>query len=372
MQNIGIGIQPELRQRLYEKAIKTHTPLCGAFELTPRCNMNCRMCFIRMSEDEMKSVGRERTAKEWIELAKKAKDAGMLILSLTGGEPLIRKDFKEIYTELSKMGFVISMNTNGILITSDIIDLFKQYPPSILHISLYGDNDETYEKLCRYPGGFTKVTKNIDALIEAGIKVGINATLNPMNVECLEGIYGFAKSRNLKVAPEIYMFPPVRNDNRETTVRFTPKQAGEVTYKCHKLGKDDMAFKIHLWKLRKDLEFKPDVMECKAFEGQHLDCVAGRAMFWVTWDGKMTPCGMMNAPVTYPFDKDFNECWKYINEETGKLLLPSACSSCSNRKACTVCGALCMAEGEGDCSKKPEYLCGLTEEYVRLCLETDI
>ena len=113
--------QPQLRRFLYQKAAKNKIPISGTFELTPRCNMNCRMCYIRMSEEEMRVRGREYTASEWIEMGKICREQGMLFLLLTGGEPFLRADFKEIYLELSKMGFVISINSNATMITDCLL-----------------------------------------------------------------------------------------------------------------------------------------------------------------------------------------------------------------------------------------------------------
>ena len=97
-------MQPQLRKYIYQKAARDRTPVSGTFELTPRCNMNCRMCYIRMSEEEMNARGREYTADEWIRMGRVCAQRGMLFLLFTGGEPFLRKDFRKIYTELKKLG----------------------------------------------------------------------------------------------------------------------------------------------------------------------------------------------------------------------------------------------------------------------------
>ena len=80
-------VQAQLRKYLYQKAAHNKVPLSGTFELTPRCNMNCRMCYIRMSEAEMRARGREYTAEEWIEMGKACAKEGMLFL-LPSARPL--------------------------------------------------------------------------------------------------------------------------------------------------------------------------------------------------------------------------------------------------------------------------------------------
>ena len=84
-------------------------PFSGSFELTPRCNMNCKMCYIRMTEKEMAQVGQELTVEEWLRIARESVAEGMTMLLLTGGEPILYKGFRELYLQLRKMGLFISI-----------------------------------------------------------------------------------------------------------------------------------------------------------------------------------------------------------------------------------------------------------------------
>ena len=79
-------------------------PLAGNFELTARCNFNCKMCYVHLTAEEQQRRGRELTADQWLAIAEQARSRGMLFLLLTGGEPLIRTDFRYLLTELKKMG----------------------------------------------------------------------------------------------------------------------------------------------------------------------------------------------------------------------------------------------------------------------------
>ena len=100
----------------------------------------------------------------------------MLFLLLTGGEPLIRKDFRYLLTELKKMGLLVSVNSNGSLIDRDWLDFFRHEPPFRFNITLYGGSEETYERLCGRPM-FGRVTENIRALRQLGIGVKLNASM---------------------------------------------------------------------------------------------------------------------------------------------------------------------------------------------------
>ena len=214
MAMVNIPVEPPVTEYLHAKASRLHIPLSGTFELTPVCNMNCKMCYVRMSRAEQEAVHPLRTAEEWLELGKNARDRGMLYLLLTGGEPFLRPDFREILSGLHQMGLLITINSNGTLIDEETVEWLKESPPVRINITLYGASDETYEILCGNPEGFTQVTKAIRLLKEAGITVKINCSLTPYNAGDLEKIFAFCKEEQLIIQATSYMFPPIASGRR--------------------------------------------------------------------------------------------------------------------------------------------------------------
>lgn len=137
-----------------QKARQQHIPITGALELLPLCNMNCDMCYVRLSRSEMECQGQLRTVDEWILLAQQMQKAGTLFLLLTGGEPLLFPDFKTLYLELRNMGMILTINTNGTLLGESWADFFAEYRPRRINITLYGADAASYNRLCHYPQGF--------------------------------------------------------------------------------------------------------------------------------------------------------------------------------------------------------------------------
>ena len=84
-------IQPQIMKYLFSKAGKEKVPLSAAFEISPECNMNCKMCYVKMTTKEMEKVGRKRTVEEWLDIAKQAQKLGLLHILLTGGEPFTKR-----------------------------------------------------------------------------------------------------------------------------------------------------------------------------------------------------------------------------------------------------------------------------------------
>lgn len=366
----------QISRFLYAKSAHMRHPVSGTFELTPRCNMNCRMCYIRMTEEEMRTRGREITAREWIDMGKQCVDAGLLFLLFTGGEPFLRKDFKEIYTEIAKMGVLPSINSNGTMINKENTIWLSKNCPTRVNVTLYGGSNETYGRLCRNPKGFDQATEGILRLQDAGIPVSLNASFTRDNARDMDAIYEFATRHDLKVRATSYMFPPMRSakegaiDADMANVRFSPEEAGEMmarALQC-KLGPEAYCKAVEAARNGK-IEF-PDVDEdCGRSPEEQMGCSAGKSAFWITWDGRMTPCGMMNIPEVHPFETGFANAWEKLYHETDKIFLPPACKECTIRESCMVCGAVALAEGEGDTSRKPEYLCRMTEAYLKTLMQ---
>ena len=174
METQSAPMQPQLRKYFYQKAAAMRTPISGTFELTPLCNMNCRMCYIRMTPEEMHQRGQLITADDWIEMGRACAEQGMLFLLITGGEPFLRKDFRYIYTELKKLGLMIAINSNATLIDEQTVAWLREDPPVKINVTLYGGSNDTYARLCGHPTGFDAATRAVDMLLEAGIMVNIN------------------------------------------------------------------------------------------------------------------------------------------------------------------------------------------------------
>ena len=138
--DITLGVE----QKLFAKAVNNRLPIYGNLELTALCNMNCDMCFVRLSPQEMKSRGRLRTVDEYIRLVDEMREAGVLFIQLTGGEPLLYPGFKQIYLHLLESGFVVTVNSNGTLIDDEWSDFFAAHPPRRINITLYGADPKTY------------------------------------------------------------------------------------------------------------------------------------------------------------------------------------------------------------------------------------
>lgn len=352
---------------LFAKAGEKGIPLSGTFELTSRCNLDCRMCYIHKRANDKKALQQEKTAAQWLKLAEECCRAGTLLLLLTGGEPLLRSDFKEIYTGCRHLGMMVSVNSNATLMDDAMVDFFVKEPPARVNITLYGASAETYGTLCGDPTAYERTVKAILSLKEAGVLVKINFSVTPYNFRDAEKVYAFTKEHNLELQAATYMFPPVRacEQGHCAAQRMTPVESAEAQLIYDRFRFEPDVLKSRWKDMLNGVQVSDPDKECQELPTERIRCRAGNSTFWVTWDGKLRPCGMMVEPSVDLEPGKFTECWQKIRVAREDILVPSKCTRCEVRNACDQCPASCYAE-TGTFTKVPEYMCEKTKAYLKM------
>lgn len=350
---------------LFQRASKNRIPLEGTFELSPVCNFSCGMCYIRRTAKELEREGKKLiTWKQWLGLAKECKKEGMLYLLLTGGEPFLYPNFRELYRRIHEMGIVIKINTNGTMIDYETVEWLKEAAPGRINITLYGTSPETYRKVCGRADGYERAKNAILMLKQAGIPVVINASMIPENAPDMERIIAFGREQEIHVRMSTYMFPPVRRGCPDADARFTPEQAAQMYLrKCRCMLEGEQYGKMlerHLNKIEQC--FASEESGENAYE--YMRCRAGRSTFWVSWEGVMTACGMFPFPVEkHPFEEPFADCWREITDKVRTTKVMQACRDCKMTELCHPCAAQLYSEtgGVDDC---PPYMREMTEKII--------
>ena len=355
-----MAFSSKMKKTIMKEATKQRVLIGTSFELLPVCNFNCRMCYIRMDMEQVRQNGGLKTYEEWIELAKELREAGVLFLLLTGGEVFLYPHFRELYEALYDMGFVITINTNGTLINEEIVQWLKQRLPKCVSISLYGASDETYEALCGRKGMFTRVDRAAKLLMENGIRIEFKTILSPLNAHDLEACWTYVRNMGVFYETDPYAFPPSRKLVEEQIVRFTPEETAECRFVNNRLTQSGEDY------VRNIVGYLIKYEETKNLPGNDLygfTCGATRSSCWITWQGHMTPCAMLEAPYTLPFEQGFLPAWEELKRVCDEILMSSDCSHCDKREVCTTCPAANFAES-GSFQKKSEYHCRMTEKTL--------
>lgn len=353
---------------LFKKAGAQGIPLSGTFELTSRCNLDCRMCYIHRRANDRAALAGELTAAQWLALAQECQRAGTLLLLLTGGEPFLRPDFREIYTGCRRLGLMVSINSNATRIDADTVRFLAADPPSRINITLYGACPETYGALCGDPSAYERTIRAVIALQQAGVLVKLNFSVTPYNRQDAWAVYGFAKEHGLPLQVGTYMFPPVRacEQGHFQADRLTAEQSAreQLIYDSFRFSEEELCRRCEARLAGIRVE-DPD-RECQELPTERINCRAGSSAFWVTWDGQLRPCGIMTEPSVRLQERRFPEAWRAIRAAREKIMVPPKCTACTLRHACELCAAMCYAE-TGSFTGVPAYLC----ERTRISLELE-
>lgn len=355
-----------VERMLLERAKHTHTPANGSIELLPLCNMNCDMCYVRLSRREMERRGRLRTADEWLEIGRQMQKSGVLFLLLTGGEPLLFPDFRKLYLGLKELGMILTINTNGTLIDEEMAAFFGKHKPRRINITLYGTNEKTYADLCHYPGGFEKTLRGIRLLREQGVDVKIGGSLAKANREDLAQLLEIGGKLDIPVRVDTYMLPATRERERpyDMQARLDPLEAAKARIYAlkHEMGPD-----MFVQYAAQSIWLADHPQPEKERPG-HMACMAGQCSFTINWQGEMRPCVILTEPAVSVFEVGFENAWKYLVEETDKILLNPKCGVCQVRHMCRTCAASALLE-TGSYDGVPDYMCRYAEESLRLLRE---
>lgn len=347
-------------------AAQRHIPLGATFEITARCNLRCKMCYCRVDSGSLKSLGRELTAKEWITLGEETARAGTLDLLITGGEPLIRPDFPEIYMALNEMGFIVTLYTNGTLITPQLYKLFSKYPPTATSVTLYGACPETYKKICGKAEAFEETIHGLEILANIPTSLEVRTTFIQDNMSELDALRAIANRYTKRFAINTNVFKPIRGSVTLPSIveccRLTPIQAVDL------LNSNIAYYEKHTDKgiaIEKNMETDAH-LDTREFgyslPPEIITCLAAKSVYWITWDGKMLPCGSFSSPYTLPLTEGFVSAWNRLPGLFFNINLPQECQTCEFANGgCPNCPANLQAEtGYLDCIAP--YICESTRE----------
>lgn len=355
-----------ISEYLYQKASANKVPLNGTFELSPVCNLACKMCYVRRTPKQLQQQGKQLIHWEkWLDLARQCREAGTLYLLLTGGEPFLYPGFRELYTRLHQMGFLIAINTNATLIDRETVDWLKQAAPYRLNVTLYGASPETYRRICGQADGFERTIAALRMMKEAGLRVIINASMIPENQEDLEAIFAIGKELGLYVRMSTYMFPPMRREKESGDSRFAPEESAQMylrRLRCQNTREEcEQMMRIQIQRTAQLSGAEDDW----GSDVEYMRCRAGRSTFWVNWEGYMTACGMLDFPRReQPFLDSFSDCWSRLTDAVRTTPVLQGCAGCRKREVCRPCVAMIYGE-TGRVDEKAPYLCRLADEVLR-------
>jgi radical SAM protein with 4Fe4S-binding SPASM domain len=336
----------EFIREFNRRSAELRIPISGSLDLTYCCNLRCIHCYLGETSLRQRSPRHEMNTRQILSVIDEIADAGCLFLLLTGGEPLLREDFPEVYRHAKQRGLVTTVFTNGTLMSDRVLDLFEDFPPRMLEISLYGATAPTYEAITGVPGSYEKCLTGVRRLLERNITVRLKTILMTINRDEFFDIENVAKRFGVAFRFDAALFPCLDGNISPLNLRVSPQEAVEKEF-----SDQDRAEK---WRRYAEKSRGPLPNE------DLYNCGAGRTGFHIDPYGNLQPCLMAND-IAYDLSKgSFLTGWDDVvgRVREKKAGAASACNRCEKRPLCGFCPPFAKLENgaEDRCS---EYLCSL-------------
>jgi len=335
-------------------------------ELTERCNNNCIHCYINLPVDDIKAKEKELKTDEIKEILKEAASLGCLQVRLTGGEPLLREDFEELYLFARRLGLKVLVFTNATLLTAHLVGIFARIPPlEKIEISLYGMKRKSYEAVTRVPGSFDAAWRGINLLLEKRVPFVVKSALLPPNKEEIGEFEAWASTIEWMDRPPSYsMFFDLRC-RRDSQEKNGLIEQLRVSF--------EEALKI--FNRREDKYFSGMREFCSRFigpPGENLfSCGAGKGGGCLDAYGHFQLCMMLRHPATVYNLKDgsIRDAMEvfFTTVKKMKATAPdylSRCAKCFLKGLCEQCPATSWME-HGILDTPVEYYCKIAHTEAR-------
>lgn len=321
MQNIPYR---QWERKFVLSAKEKRIPIVGQYELTACCNLDCKMCCVH-NLDSNALHARELSTETWLRIFDEAYEMGLMFATLTGGECLLRPDFRELYLHLWKKRVNVEIFTNGTLIDDKYIEFFKKYPPRKIRISLYGSNEEAYRKVTGHTG-FGKAISAYQQLLKANIPVGITITPSSYMKDDFINIRRFCLNSGIKCPPSNFFLLKNRDDPGKDDYQLSIDEIVSLATEEALLYGDLVP-----------VSNPPEPCGNCSDAPTGLVCNAGRGAAFVSWDGTMHPCGSLHEGTASLLDMSYAQAWEKTKSLVDNLVRGSECVDCPYDAVCPQC-----------------------------------
>lgn len=319
-------------------------PLMGSIELTYRCNLKCVQCYCNLPVNDQKALAEELSCDEVCDVIDQITDEGCLWLLLTGGEPLLRSDFLDVYSYAKKKGMLVMLFTNGTLLNAQIADYLAEWPPRKVEITLHGVTRGTFERVTGVPGSYDQCMRGIELLQERNISLSLKTTVTTLNRQELWDTKRFVERLGLDYRFDGLLVPRLDGSKDPYRVRLTPEELVKLDME------DD--------ERRQELERLCDEFWGLPSTDSLYVCGAGVRSFHVDPYGRLALC-MTNRAHGYDLRRgSFKEAWWDFIPAVRSLKTEHAvkCRTCPAMSLCGQCPAWSYLEHR-DLETPVDYLC---------------
>lgn len=343
-------------------------PFSVGIELTPYCNMRCIHCY----GQNMRS-SKVMTAAEIKRIIDILCENGMISVSFTGGEIFTRNDFEEIYIYAKEKGLIVSLLTNLTLLNEQHIEMFKEYPVSIISTTMYGYHEDVYESVTGIKGSYKKFIYAIELLKKNNILFELKYIAMRQNIQDLYDFRKYCKDLGVNSLVSFSIFPTTDNDNKPLEYRVTPEEVFDfdMNDEDRKRFFDQLAYEYYERSVGK--RDKKVIDRQEAF--YLYNCNISFRETFINSSGMMQGCVRTSYDTYDLLNGDFAEGWDYLNRQfrQKKSSKGFKCNKCEDLAFCEQCSAVfCRETGNPEsvddffckiAKLRKSYIIGKIEEY---------
>ena len=326
---------------------KKRHPYVGGIEITPFCNLNCVHCYLQdYNKDELMSTDEIKL------IIDKLYNKGVLFLYFTGGEIFTRRDFMDIYMYAKTKGFIIELLTNATLITQEIVEIFNNYPPASVNISVYGRDEATYKKVTGQSGMYQKVMNSIKLLHNQGIHLELKYIGMLENQDDYQYVKNLAKQYNAVFSDSMELFPTLKGNKCTKNHMIPIDKIIEI--------EEGQPEKVEMYKNLINIE--------NPYKGKTeiplFSCDMAVSNFLIDYKGYLNPCHKCRIYKWNLLTCDFDEAWDDFGSlREIRISTENKCAKCKYLMMCSPC-VMVNYLSTGSYTTAPETVCKLTYKRV--------
>lgn len=326
-------------------------------EITTQCNERCVHCYIphEYKVDLMDS-------KKLYDLLRQIRDMNVLNVIITGGEPMIHKEFLGLLKKCNELNFSVNVLSNLTLINDEIISEMTHNKLLCVQTSLYSMDSKVHDEITGYIGSHKRTVLAIEKLVNNNIPVQINCPILKNNMNNYKKVMAWAKSKGIMVYSDFAVFAQYNNSQSNLNCRLSQKEVKELT--IDRIYNDEE----YRYKIKNDIEQKKNNDLSKPI------CTVCQESLCISSNGNVYPCsGWENYSLGNINESSINEIW--FNSKKTKFLRSLTlkdfpqCISCADRNYCTICLVKNANENvDGNPLKVNNYFCK-SNHLIRTCYE---
>ena len=351
----------EFSARIHERARTrqgSRFPTQVSIEVTRRCPLECRHCYNNLPMNDAVARNEELTFDEHLRLLDELVECGSLWLLYTGGEIFGRADFLDIYREAKRRGFLITLFTNGTMITPRVADVLQEWRPFSVEITLYGATRRTYEALTQIPGSYDRCMRGIHALLERELPLKLKTVPTTVNLHEVYAMQHLAEELGVEFKFDPMVNPRIDCSSSPLGVRLSPEEVVALEFQDAHREREYRRLAI---------EELASGRGAKTEAGHVYSCGGGVNSFAVDPAGRLTICVLSHRESYDWRGGNLRDAWEtfFPGVRYRPRTRPTKCDRCGIQ---TLCG-MCPANGElenGDAEEPVEFLC----EVAHLRAET--